>query len=325
MISWPAVQAGRPSRSLRPTSISAPSMRRPGIYGEAVAESVPPDYLGRYFAKVESGYQVTKAIREQCIFATHDLTGDPPFSHLDLVSCRNLLIYLGPVLQKRVIPMLHYALDPGRCLVLGAAETVGSHSALFDVVDKKYRIYRARPRSRHLASELATFEPSAVPVSAEQEPRSLRRPSGPGCRASRRCRRAGRLLTARGGRQPAGDRPVPRSHRALPAPCPGQGLAWPAGDGPEEIAVHLGAAVGDARRSGEPTVRSDVAFHAGGRDELLTLHVVPLPTMGGELHFVVLFESRPAVATKGRTAKATHPQLEETRRELSATRDYRRR
>ena len=91
---------------------------------------------------------------------------------------------------------------------------------------------------------------------------------------------------------------------------------------PEEIAVHLGAAVGDARRSGEPTVRSDVAFHAGGRDELLTLHVVPLPTMGGELHFVVLFESRPAVATKGRTAKATHPQLEETRRELSATRDY---
>ena len=195
---------------------------------------MPPDYLGRYFAKVESGYQVTKAIREQCIFATHDLTGDPPFSHLDLVSCRNLLIYLGPVLQKRVIPMLHYALDPGRYLVLGAAETVGSHSALFDVVDKKYRIYRARPRSRHLASELATFKPSAVPVSAEQEaeiPSQTQRPldvgqaadavvladySPPGVVVNA----ALEIVQFRGHTEPY------LRH------VPGKAIAWPAGDGP---------------------------------------------------------------------------------------------
>ena len=177
---------------------------------------------------------------------------------------------------------------------------------------------------RHLASELATFKPSAVPVSAEQEaeiPSQTQRPldvgqaadavvladySPPGVVVNA----ALEIVQFRGHTEPYLRHVPGKASLGLLEMAPG------------ELAVHLGAAVGDARRSGEPTVRSDVAFHAGGRDELLTLHVVPLPTMGGELHFVVLFESRPAVATKGRTAKATHPQLEETRRELSATRDY---
>ena len=154
-----ATQVLRPQVKVFATNVNQRAIERarPGLYGESVAASVPPDYLTRFFAKVEGGYQVATAIREQCIFATHDLTSDPPFSHLDLISCRNLLIYLGPVLQKRVIPTLHYALAPRGYLVLGASETVGNHGELFDVIDKKRHIYRARGRTRYLGRGVTWF------------------------------------------------------------------------------------------------------------------------------------------------------------------------
>ena len=91
--------------------------------------------------KTEQGYQISKAIREQCVFARQNLIKDPPFSKMDLISCRNLLIYFGPVLQKKALPILHYALNPSGYLMLGGAESIGEFSDLFSVVDKKSRIY----------------------------------------------------------------------------------------------------------------------------------------------------------------------------------------
>ena len=85
----------------------------------------------------DGGFQISKTVRELCIFARQDITRDPPFSHLDLISCRNLLIYLEPVLQKRIIPMFHYALNPQGVLMLGSSETVGGFSDLFALSDKK--------------------------------------------------------------------------------------------------------------------------------------------------------------------------------------------
>jgi two-component system CheB/CheR fusion protein len=75
---------------------------------------------------VDSGYKIVENIRQSCIFARHDLTADPPFSHMDLISCRNVLIYLGPAIQDRILPTLHYGLKPGGILVLGTAETIGA-------------------------------------------------------------------------------------------------------------------------------------------------------------------------------------------------------
>ncbi len=93
---------------------------------------------------MDGGYQISKAIRESCVFARHDVTKDPPFSHLDLVSCRNVLIYLDAKLHRSVLPVFHYALNETGLLLLGGAETTAAAADLFTTVDKQHHIYRRR-------------------------------------------------------------------------------------------------------------------------------------------------------------------------------------
>ncbi len=126
-------------------SDSAIDRARSGIYSEKIAEELSPERLQQYFSRVDSGFRIKQFIRENCVFARHDLTNDPPFSQLDLVSCRNVFIYLSSGLQQRVLPSLHYSLKPGGLLVLGSAETVGSRTDLFGVVDSENKIYTKRP------------------------------------------------------------------------------------------------------------------------------------------------------------------------------------
>ena len=102
--------------------------------------------LNRYFTKIDDGYQVNKNLREMCVFTRHNLMDDPPFSKLDLISCRNVLIYLGSV-QKNIIPLFHYALKPGGFLMLGASETAASDE-LFTLVSRQHRIYAKRETAR---------------------------------------------------------------------------------------------------------------------------------------------------------------------------------
>ncbi len=114
---------------------------RLGFYLENIASEVSPERLRRFFVKVAGGYQISKPIRDMCVFARQNLIQDPPFSKLDLISCRNLLIYLQTALQKRIIPMFHFSLQPTGFLMLGVSETIGTFARLFDLVDKKYKIY----------------------------------------------------------------------------------------------------------------------------------------------------------------------------------------
>ena len=100
-----------------------------------------PERLRRFFTKVNNHYQISKAVRDLCVFSKHNLAHDPPFSRLDLVTCRNLLIYLDAQLQRRVIPVLHYSLNPGGFLVLGSSESIGPFTELFSVADHKTRVY----------------------------------------------------------------------------------------------------------------------------------------------------------------------------------------
>ncbi|MGC1616748.1 MAG: chemotaxis protein CheB [Candidatus Acidiferrum sp.] len=113
---------------------------RNGVYPENIQGDVSPERLRRFFTKVEGGYRVSKTIRDMCIFAQHNLLNDPPFSRMDLICCRNLLIYLEPVLQNRVISLFNYALFPGAFLVLGSSEGVGV-SGLFGVEDRTHKIF----------------------------------------------------------------------------------------------------------------------------------------------------------------------------------------
>ena len=114
---------------------------RAGLYPETTRSDISPDRLRRFFVKLNGGYRVNKTIREMCIFARQNLVNDPPFSNLDLISCRNVLIYLGPTLQRKVMPVFHYALRPTGQLMLGVSETIGAFSELFSLVDKKAKIY----------------------------------------------------------------------------------------------------------------------------------------------------------------------------------------
>ena len=104
-------------------------------------EDIPAQRLNRFFVKVDSHYRIVKSIRDICVFANHNVLKDPPFSKLDIVSCSNLLIYLEPALQKKLIATFHYALNNNGYLVLGKSETIGSSGYLFSQLDKKFKIY----------------------------------------------------------------------------------------------------------------------------------------------------------------------------------------
>ena len=114
---------------------------REGEYPGNIEAEVSPERLRRFFSKQGDRYRIDKTIRDSCVFAKQNVAADPPFSRVDLVSCRNLLIYLSPILQRRVIPTFHYSLNPGGFLLLGASESVGSFSDLFTPVDHRHRIY----------------------------------------------------------------------------------------------------------------------------------------------------------------------------------------
>jgi two-component system, chemotaxis family, CheB/CheR fusion protein len=117
---------------------------RAGIYSSAIEKDVSPLRLRRFFIRRDGTYQINRRIRERCTFARQNITADPPFSRLDLISCRNVLIYLSPQSHKRCIPQFHYALNPGGYLILGPAESVGFYDKLFEPVDRKNRIYAKR-------------------------------------------------------------------------------------------------------------------------------------------------------------------------------------
>jgi chemotaxis methyl-accepting protein methylase len=118
------------------------SKARQGVYPENICADVAPQLMSRFFTKEESGYRVTAEIRELVVFAPQSLIMDPPFTKLDFLSCRNLMIYLAPEMQKKLIPLFHYSLTPGGILLLGSAETVGTFTDLFAPLNNKLRIFR---------------------------------------------------------------------------------------------------------------------------------------------------------------------------------------
>jgi two-component system CheB/CheR fusion protein len=114
---------------------------RTGLYPESIEAELTPERLHRFFKKEDRLYRIDKSIRDSCVFARQNLTADPPFSHVDLISCRNVLIYMPPALQRQVLPTFHYALNVPGFLVLGSSETVGEFNGLFQVTDRAKKIH----------------------------------------------------------------------------------------------------------------------------------------------------------------------------------------
>lgn len=154
------------------------AVARSGVYAEASLVGVDPEIVNKYF-KHEGGFRrVAKSIRDQIVFARHDIIKDPPFLRLDLIACRNLLIYFNTELQNRLIPIFHNALNPNGILFLGKSESIGRHSDLFLPISREWRIYRRKTLSNgRFASVAARLPRTRIPASEAAGDRHRRAPS----------------------------------------------------------------------------------------------------------------------------------------------------
>jgi two-component system, chemotaxis family, CheB/CheR fusion protein len=150
-------------------SESAIEKARAGLYLESIAEEVSAERLNRFFTKENAHYCIARNIRDLCVFARQDVTRDPPFSRLDLVSCRNLLIYLGAASQQRVMQVFHYALRRRGFLMLGPSESVGHAAELFELSDKTHRFYRPKTGSGGATVDLQRSPSSSSTAGAPSE------------------------------------------------------------------------------------------------------------------------------------------------------------
>ena len=125
-----------------------------GIYPESIAADLPPPYLSKYFVQRDESFQVARSIREMVVFAQHNLIKDPPFTNIELISCRNLLIYLQPVLQRQVLDHFNFSLNPNGLLFLGHSESTGETANYFSLLNPKWKIYKSMGKANHFDHEL---------------------------------------------------------------------------------------------------------------------------------------------------------------------------
>lgn len=311
---------------------------RAGIYKENITNEVSEVRLRRFFHKVPDGYQISKSIRDMCVFARQNVFSDPPFSRMDLISCRNVLIYLSPVLQKRVIPIFHYALKEGGFLVVGNTEgLLGSGAEIFDLVDRKSKIYRKKPVPSPVTFGLTLNghrQPEAVLAQPE---RTIAREEPPKTPADVQ-READRLLLSKyvpsavvvnDDLEILQSRGHTNRYLELPTGKASLNLLKMARPG---LLFELRSLVDQARKNSVPASKDDVPLEDGGSAIPLRVEVIPFRTPArDQRHFLVLFEQRgsapPAPAgtprlTAEEVADSKEVQVAQLKQELASTKEY---
>ncbi len=297
---------------------------RAGRYSKSHVENISPKRLQRYFTKESDGYRVQKNIRDMVIFAQHNLLTDPPFTRVDLISCRNMLIYLEPALQQRIIPAFHYALKPGGFLVLGSSESVGQFSNFFEAAEKNHKIYarksgvswlryerpptlpalkagaRTTPATRH-----AEF--NSVDAFKEADRLTLAKYAPAGVLINE----DGEILQFRGDVQRFLELPTGKASFNLLKMAR------------ENLALTLQRSLQRARRENKPVREKEVRF--GRARSLVNIEIVPLKNLPTRC-FLVLFEavaappaSAPRLASAASSSKISSSEL---RRFADLKRDY---
>jgi two-component system CheB/CheR fusion protein len=306
---------------------------RAGVYPADITAEVSPQRLRRFFTRSGGGYRISKEVRDHCVFARQDVTRDPPFSKLDLIVCRNLLIYLNQATQRKVLGIFHYALRPSGVLMLGGSESIGSRADLFATFAKKAQLYRkkgdgnrpelestppaspytaAAPARKSAAKPLADRSPWDVQTDANRF--LLDRYAPPAVIIDEDLR----IVRSRGGTSPflelpSGEVTVDILKMVRP-----------------ELGYALRAAIQEARARGRPAGRQGLRFKVERRVRVVDLQVVPLGS-GEARQLLVLFEERggaPARAARAPVGKGSkrrvaessevEHELAETRRQLQA-------
>jgi two-component system CheB/CheR fusion protein len=317
---------------------------RLGEYPESISRDVSPDRLNRFFTKTENGkYKVSKSIRDVCLFSRHDITVDPPFAKLDLISCRNLLIYFTVALQKHVIPVFHYALCPRGFLWVGKSESIAGFSNLFSLLDKPNKIYARKNAPIVLSLQF----PASTYVPGKREPlvKAISF-SKPGMDAQKL---ADLALQAEYPGVLINDEMEILHFRGRTGPFiePAAGVASYSllKMAKSEFVPDLKAAIQSAREKNSPVSRGGLHFKEGRRKVTFNLKVIPIKPSSAskERYFYVLFENGkeeeeeakglrkqselkkgPVKAGPRSKSGTTSLQVAELQQELSAIQDYQR-
>ncbi len=302
---------------------------RAGVYPTNIEIDVSPERLRRFFSKSDGQYQVKKSVRELCIFARHDLSKDPPFSSVDVVSCRNVLIYFDAAVQRRIMATFHYALRNGGVLLLGGAESVGPLAEQFTALDKKARLYGKKPTSTRFTLGPAPFDrggPSPDHARIDRREEAIPRVDLQ--------REIDRILVGR--YAPAGVL-VNEAYEILQfrgqtspylEPAPGHASLNIMKMARQGLLMELRAALVAARKRGKPVRREGLHIKENGGFTNVNLEVIPVRTLADESNYLVLFEkasvARPAKTAMRRAASRTAPEREIDRlqEELAATKDF---
>lgn len=298
---------------------------RAGVYTGASLAHVSPQRLARFFTGSERGHQVAKTIRDVCVFARHNVAQDPPFSKVDLISCCNVLIYLGEILQRKVLSILHYALKPTGYLVLGPSESIGPLSESFHPMEKAHRIYCLRPSAIKPAPRLGEGR--------RMESRSeIRERIADGGAGSDVLREADRLVLA----EYAPPGAIVDEHmnivqvRGRTAPYlelspggPTQNLLKLAREG---LIAGLGMAIRSAQETNAAAEQDGFRIESNGQVQDVTIKVTPFrgSSSTADRNFLVLFEDAALPARRAAAIPAVDDSLANTRlrAELVATKEY---
>lgn len=304
---------------------------RLGIYPENIREDVEQGRLQRFFVKTASGYQTCKAIRDICVFAVQNVTKDPPFSRLDLICCRNLMIYLGAVLQKKVLHTFQYALRPNCFLMLGTSETVGSYADLFSLLDKKCKIYTKKSAAIQPGHDFTTMArtepvfspehattrqlPSAMSVQQEAEHLILEKYGPPGVIINQDMQ----ILHFRGQTGPYIE------------PSAGSASLNLLKMARQDLLMELRTVVHQAIKEHAHVRKEGVRIRHNGGYRIVNLQVMPIPTAeAAEPNFLVLFEAgretpviqKTELPTGMESTDAKDMRIQELENELLASREY---
>jgi two-component system, chemotaxis family, CheB/CheR fusion protein len=307
---------------------------RAGHFSPADVTNVTPDRLKRFFYKTDRGYVVQKPIRDMCVFARQNVAKDSPFSRIDLISCRNLLIYLSAKLQRKVMPIFHYALNADGYLVLGNSESVGSHVELYRLIDRRFRIYSRKSTNRRANFEFSVEHPLPGAVSSPRPtpamPDELKEPFDI-------IREADRIVLNRHG--PIGvlvneDLDILQFRGDVSlylAPVPGRASLNLIKMAREGISAELQSALQEAREKNTRVQRTGISMMQGDVAKPIDIDVTPIDTIHTKERFYLVFFSpaaTPAAATgttkpdkaKKQSTHQTH--IDQLRQDLQATRNY---
>jgi len=312
---------------------------RAGIYKEAIASEVSEVRLRRFFHKVPAGYQISKSIRDMCVFARQNVFSDPPFSRMDLISCRNVLIYLSPVLQKKVIPIFHYALKPNGFLLVGNTEgLLGSGAEIFDLVDRKSKIYQ----KKSVPSPVTFGLTISAHETAEGRPEKPHHPNKEDELAKTPAdvqREADRLLLTKyvpsavvvnDDLEILQSRGRTNRYLELPTGRASLNLLKMARSG---LLYELRALIEKARKNSIPVSKEGIAIEDGDETVVMRLEIIPFRTPArDQRHFLVLFEEKdshkmvePKPGARQSTKEAMdgkEVQISQLKQELASTKEY---